>query len=79
MSNIELALTNLGEVTAVEIHQKNNSHGMKKLKDDMKDAGQVINIAKKEIENKLERPIVTTNNYIELTKDENEISLKVID
>ncbi|MEG1310316.1 MAG: BRO family protein [Bacilli bacterium] len=69
MSNIELALTNLGEATAVEFHQKNDSHGMKQLKDDMKDAGQVINNAKKEIENKLERPIVTINNCIELTKE----------
>lgn len=69
MCNIELALTNLGEATAVEFHQKNDSHGMKQLKDDMKDAGHVINTAKKEIENKLERPIVTANNYIELTKD----------
>ena len=69
MSNIELALTNLGEATAAEFHQKNNSYGMNQLKSDMKDAGQVINTAKKQIENKLERSIVTTNNYIELTKD----------
>ena len=68
MSNIKLALTNLGEVTAVEFHQKKDSHGMKQLKDDMKDAGHIINTAKKEIENKLERPIVTADNYIELTK-----------
>ncbi len=76
MSNIELALTNLGEATAVELHQKNDSRGMKQLKDDMKDAGQVINTAKKEIENKLERPIVTTNNYIELTKDNDLTEIK---
>lgn len=29
MSNIELALTNLGEASAVEIHKKNNIQGMK--------------------------------------------------
>lgn len=68
MSNIELALTNLGEATAVEFHKKNNSSGLKELKKDMNKAGNVLNKAKQEIENELEKPIVTSNNYIELTQ-----------
>ena len=71
MTNIELALTNLGEATAVEFHKKNDSKGLKELKNDMSEAGNVINSAKKEIERKLERPIVTIDNYIELTEDNN--------
>ena len=71
MTNIELALTNLGEATAVEFHMKNDSKGLKELKNDMSEAGTVINSAKKEIERKLERPIVTSDNYIELTEDNN--------
>ena len=71
MTNIELALTNLGEATAVEFHKKNDSKGLKELKNDMSEAGNVINSAKKEIERKLERPIVTSDNYIELTEDDN--------
>ena len=71
MTNIELALTNLGEATAVEFHKKNDSKGLKELKSDMSEAGSVINSAKKEIERKLERPIVTSDNYIELTEDDN--------
>lgn len=71
MTNIELALTNLGEATAVEFHKKNDSKGLKELKNDMNEAGTVINSAKKEIERKLERPIVTSDNYIELTEDDN--------
>ena len=71
MTNIELALTNLGEATAVEFHKKNDSKGLKKLKNDMNEAGTVINSAKKEIERKLEKPIVTSENYIELTEDSN--------
>lgn len=67
MTNIELALTNLGEATAVEFHKKNNSKGLKELKHDMNKAGNVLNKAKNEIENELERPIVTTENYIDLT------------
>ena len=37
----------------------------------MSEAGTVINSAKKEIERKLERPIITSDNYIELTEDNN--------
>ena len=69
MSNIELALTNLGEATAVEFHQKNDSYGMKALKDDMNKAGKVLNTAKKEIEDELERPVVTSNNFQHLIDD----------
>ncbi len=32
MTNIELALTNLGEAPAVEFHKNNNSQGVKQLK-----------------------------------------------
>ena len=32
MTNIEIALTNLGEATAVEFHKKNDSKGLKELK-----------------------------------------------
>lgn len=71
MTNIELALTNLGEATAVEFHKKNDSKDLNELKNDMSEAGNVINSAKKEIERKLERPIVTSDNYIELTEDDN--------
>ena len=76
MTNIELALTNLGEATAVEIHNKNNSQGFKELKRDMNKAGVVLNKAKTEIENELERPVVTSKNYIELTQKDDLLDIK---
>lgn len=76
MSNIELALTNLGEATAVEFHKKNNSQGLKELKNDMNKAGKVLNKAKQEIENELERSVVTSENYIELTQKEELLDIK---
>lgn len=76
MTNIELALTNLGEATAVEFHKKNNSQGLTKLKNDMNKAGKVLNKAKQEIEQELERPIVTSQNYIELTEQEELLDIK---
>ena len=68
MTNIELALTNLGEAAAVEIHKKNDSYGMPKLKTDVNKAGNIMNKARTELENELERSIVSYENYIDLTK-----------
>jgi len=76
MSNIELALTNLGEAAAVEFHKKNDSIGINELKTDVKKAGNVLNKAKQEIEKELERPVVTSDNYIELTQNDNLIQNK---
>lgn len=42
----------------------------------MNKAGNVLNKAKQEIENELKRPIITSQNYVELTKDESLIENK---
>lgn len=76
MSNIELALTNLGEAAAAEIHKSNNSQGMKELKSDMTKAGNVLNKAKNELEHELKRPVVTSENYIQLTQNKELIENK---
>lgn len=76
MTNIELALTNLGEVSAVEIHRKNESYGINDLKSDTIKAGNVLNKAKIELEKELGRNVVTSDNYIELTEDEKLIENK---
>lgn len=76
MTNIELALTNLGEAAAVEIHKENNSIGMNNLKDDVNKAGKVLNKAKEQLEDELRRPIVTSENYIDLTEKEKLIENK---
>ena len=76
MTNIELALTNLGEAAAVELHKNNDSQGMTQLKNDMKKAGKVLNKAKTELEHELNRPLVTSTNYIELTQDKDLIENK---
>lgn len=70
MTNIELALTNLGEA-AVEIHKSNDSQGLQQLKKDVNKAGSVSNKAKSELENELNRPVITTENYIDLTENSN--------
>ena len=69
MTNIELALTNLGEAAAVEIHKKNDSYEMPNLKTDVNKAGRIMNKAKTELENELERSIISSENYIDLTSN----------
>lgn len=76
MTNIELALTNLGEAAAVEFHQNNNSIGLDELKSDVNKAGKVLNKAKNEIELELKRPVVTSLNYIDLTVNKDLIENK---
>lgn len=76
MTNIELALTNLGEADTVEFHKKNNSIGLDELKSDVNKARKVLNKAKNEIELELKRPVVTSLNYIDLTDNKDLIENK---
>ena len=52
MGKLELAITNLAEVTANEMHNTNNSFGIDELKDDVQEAGKITGKARKEIEKK---------------------------
>ena len=53
-SDINLALTNLAEITSKELHIKNDSFGLEELKKDTKIAGTIMSNTKKEIEQNLE-------------------------
>lgn len=57
MGKLELAITNLAEVTANEMHNTNNSFGIDELKDDVQEAGKITGKARKEIEKRLERKL----------------------
>ena len=67
MGNLELAITNLAEVTANEMHNTNNSFGLDELKDDVQEAGKITGKARREIEEKIGRKIASKGNYKELT------------
>ena len=68
MGKLELAITNLAEVTANEMHNNNNSFGLEELKDDVQEAGKITGKARKEIEDKIGKKVVESANYKELTK-----------
>ena len=53
MGNLELAITNLAEVTANEMQNTNNSLGLEVLKDDVQEAGKITGKARREIEEKI--------------------------
>lgn len=69
MGKLELAITNLAEVTANEMHNTNNSFGLKELKDDVQEAGKITGKARREIEEKISKKIVDKNNYESLTSE----------
>jgi len=64
MSPMELALTTLAEVTTTELHKANDSQGMKALKIDAQDGGGIASITRKNIEKKIGKSVVTSENAI---------------
>lgn len=64
MSPMELALTTLAEVTTTELHKANDSQGMKALKIDAQDGGEIASITRKNIEKKIGKSVVTSKNAI---------------
>ena len=68
MSAMELALMTLAEVTTTEIHKTNDSYGLKKLKQDAHDGGEIASITRKNIETKLGKPVVTKENAKDFRK-----------
>ncbi len=72
MSPIELALTTLAEVTTTELHRTNDSQGMKALRIDAQDGGEIASVTRKNIEKKLGKSVVTNQNAIDFKKQKND-------
>ena len=73
MTPVELALVNLSEVTAREIHKTKNTKGREALKDDVLKAGKIAGKARKNIELETGRPVVSSKNYLGLSSNKKEI------
>ena len=54
----------LGERSTTEIHRTEDSQGVKKLKSDAKAGGNIAGNARKALEKRLKRPIVSGHNYL---------------
>jgi len=71
MNDFELIFTMLGERSTTEIHRNEDSQGVKKLKDDAQAGGDIAGGARKQLEKKLGRPIVSKKNYLKRVKRPN--------
>ena len=69
MGKLELAITNLAEVTANEMHTTNNSFGLEELKDDVQETGKITGKARRDIEEKIGKKVAEKTNYRNLTQN----------
>lgn len=65
MDDFELILTMLGERTTTEIHRTKDTRGVPRLKDDARVGGQIAGTARKQIERKIGRSVVSDNNFLQ--------------
>ena len=68
MDDFELIFTMLGERATTEIHRTEDSRGVPKLKTDAKVGGGIAGGARKKLEKKLGRSIVSQKNYLKDTE-----------
>jgi len=64
MDDFELIFTMLGERATTEIHRTEDSKGIPKLKADAHAGGSIAGNARKALEKRLKRPIVSRHNYL---------------
>jgi len=64
MDDFELIFNMLGERSTTEIHRTEDSQGMNKLKSDAKSGGDIAGNARKQLEKRLGKSIVTKTNFL---------------
>ncbi|EKE15876.1 MAG: hypothetical protein ACD_11C00090G0001 [uncultured bacterium] len=64
MDDFELILTMLGERTTKEIHKTKDSKGIQRLKDDARLGGEVAGTARKQIERRIGRSVISEKNFL---------------
>jgi len=76
MTNLELVLNMLAETATTEIHKKEDSKGVSKLKSDARAGGGIAGGARKKLEKRLGRSIVTKQNFLKSRKEVEKIKGK---
>ncbi len=69
MDDFELIFNMLGERSTTEIHRTEDSKGVKKLRSDAKAGGEIAGGARKQLEKRLGRSIVTKKNFLQSPED----------
>ena len=76
MDDFELIFTMLGERATTEIHRTENSRGLAKLKSDAVAGGAIAGGARKNLEKRLGRSVVSKKNFKQLSETESCKKLK---
>lgn len=74
MTDLELIFSMLGERATTEITQTRDSQEFKNLKKDAKEGGEIAGDAKKALENKTGKSVVTKNNYLQSPESQKKIT-----
>jgi hypothetical protein len=69
MDDFELIFTMLGERATTEIHRTEDSQGVPKLKADAKAGGDIAGNARKQLEKRIKRPVVSRDNFLKQSKE----------
>ncbi len=64
MNDFELIFSMLGERATTEIHRNEDSRGVPKLKSDAKSGGDIAGGARRALEKKLGRPVISRDNFL---------------
>jgi DNA-damage-inducible protein D len=64
MSRMELILCSLSEETAIQLHQEHESQGFPALKGDVTIAGQTAGEARKVVERRIGKSVVSSENFL---------------
>ena len=64
MNDFELIFTMLGERSTTEIHRNEDSRGVEKLKSDAKAGGAIAGTARRQLERRLGRSVVSKGNFL---------------
>ncbi len=78
MDDFELIFTMLGVRATTEIHRTENSRGVVKLKSDAVAGGTIAGGARKNLEKRLRRSVVSKKNFKQLGKTESRKGLKLV-
>jgi hypothetical protein len=76
MDDFELIFTMLGERATTEIHRTEDSQGVPKLKSDAKAGGDIAGNARKELEKRIRRPIVSRRNFLKQSESTKRLAEK---
>ena len=74
MDDFELIFSMLGERATTEIHRTEDSHGVPKLKADAHAGGSIAGNARKALEKRLKKPIVSSRNYLKEKESQKKIT-----